>query len=64
MQEDLGRSQLAVVVVAHGEAVGTGVVDADDVADLDGRQAAVDGELVVVLAEAAGDVVDVVQQGE
>ena len=28
LQQDLSGAELAVVVVAHGEAVGTGVVDA------------------------------------
>ena len=63
MQQHLGGAELAVVVVAHGEAVGAGVVDADDVADLDGGQAPVDGKLVIVFAQAAGHIVDVIQQG-
>ena len=63
LQKDLGGAELAVVVVAHGEAVGAGVVDGYDVANLDLRQAALNGELVVVLSQAAGDVVDVIQNG-
>ncbi len=40
-----------------------GVVDDDAVADVDFRQFTVDGEFVVVFAERAGDVVDVVTEG-
>ena len=54
LEEHLGGAELAVVVVAHGETVSAGVVDAQDVPDFDFRQAALDGELVVVLAQAAG----------
>ena len=39
-----------------------GVVDGDDVADLDLRQASLDGKFVVVFAQTAGDVVDVIQE--
>src|SRR5699024_7783427 len=49
-QQHLGAAQFAVVVVAHGEAVGAGVVDDHHVADLDLGQGAVHSELVVVLA--------------
>ena len=41
----------------------TGVVDVDDIADFDFRQHTVDSKLVVVLAQAAGDVVLVVTGG-
>ena len=34
-EQDLGAAELAVVVVAHGGAVGTGVVDVDQVTDVD-----------------------------
>ena len=37
LEEDLGGAQLAVVVVAHGKAVGAGVVNAHNVADFDFR---------------------------
>ena len=60
LQQNLRGTELAVVIVAHGEAVSAGVVDGDDVADLDLRQASLDGKFVVVLAQAAGDVVDVI----
>ena len=43
--------------------MGAGVVDDHKIADLDRRQGAVDGELVVVLAEAADDVAGVVRCG-
>ena len=60
VQEQLRRAQLAVVVIAHGKAVRARVVDGHQVADLDLGQRAVHGELVVVLAQGARDVVDVV----
>src|SRR5699024_3368682 len=62
-QQHLGAAQLAVVVVAHGRAVGAGVVDIDQIPDVDPRQHPVHGELVVVLAQAAHHVVFVVAGG-
>ena len=61
LQEKLRRAQLAVVVEPHGVPVGARVVDHHDVALLDLRELAVDGELVVVLAQRAGDVVEVIR---
>ena len=49
-QQDLGRAQPSVVVVAHGIAMRTGIVDYKQVAHVDMRQLAIDSELVVVLA--------------
>ena len=43
-------------------AVGAGVVDDEDVTDVDFRQFAVNGKFVVVLAEGAGHIVDVVAE--
>ena len=62
-QKQLRASELAVVVESHGVAVCARVVDDDAVADVDLGQLAVDGEFVVVLAERAGDVVDMVTEG-
>ena len=62
-EQDLGAAELAVVVVAHGGAVGTGVVDVDQVTDVDLGQHPVNGELVVVLAQAADHIVLVVAGG-
>ena len=59
-EQDLGAAELAVVVVAHGGAVGTGVVDVDQVDDVDPGQHPVNGELVIVLAQAADHIVLVV----
>lgn len=56
-EQQLGAAQSAVVVVAHGEAVRARVVDGEDIADLQLGEHAVDGELVVVLAQPAHDVV-------
>ena len=56
-QQQLGRTQLAVVVVAHGMAVRTGIMDDDIVADVDFRQHSVNGKLIVVFAQAAHNVV-------
>ena len=50
-QEKLGAPEFAVVVESHRAAVRARVVDDDDVADVDLREGAVDGKLVVVLAE-------------
>mgnify|MGYP000638807370 CR=1 FL=1 len=63
LQQDLGTAQFAVVVVAHREAVCAGVMDVDNVADVDFRQHTVNGELVIVLTQTAGDVVLVVAGG-
>ena len=52
-QEHFSAAQFAVVVIAHGVAVGTGIVEHQDVADIDAGKAALDGELVVVLTQAA-----------
>ena len=60
MEQQFGAPELAVVVEAHRAAVRTRVVDDNAVADVDLRQLAVDGKLIVVLAERARDVVDVV----
>ena len=59
-EQELGAPELAVVVEAHRTAVRAGVMDDDEVADVDFRQHTVDGEFVVVLAERARDVVFVV----
>src|SRR6266545_6156228 len=48
-QQQLGRTQLAVVVEAHGLAVRAGIVKSQQIANLDRRQRPVDRELVVVL---------------
>ena len=58
-QQYLGRAQAPVVVVAHGVAMRAGVVDHEQVAHVDLRQLTVDGELVVVFAQVARDVVRV-----
>ena len=58
-QQDLGGAQPSVVVVAHGVAMRAGVVDYKQVAHVDLRQLAVDGELIVVLAQVTRDVVGV-----
>ena len=63
LQKHFRTAKLAVVVIAHGEAVGTGIMDAEDVAHFDFRQAALDGELVVVFTKTAGDIIHMVQNG-
>ena len=45
LQQNFRAAEFTVVVVAHGETVGTGVVDAEDVANFDFRQAALNGKL-------------------
>ena len=57
LQQHLRAAELAVVIIAHGEAVGTGVVNDQQITDIDARQHAVNGELVIVLAQAADDVI-------
>ena len=59
-QQHFGAAQLAVVVVAHGRAVCTGVVDINDVANVDLGQHPVNGKLVVVLAQTAHHIVHMV----
>ena len=49
-QQHLGGAQTAVVVVAHGVAMRAGIVDHEQVAHVDMRQLAINGELVIVLA--------------
>ena len=58
-QQDLGGAQTAVVVVAHGVAMRAGIVDHEHITHVDMRQLAIDGELVVVLAQITRDVVGV-----
>ena len=58
-QQDLGGAQTAVVVVAHGVAVRAGIVDHEHITHVDMRQLTIDGELVVVLAQVARDVIRV-----
>lgn len=60
VQEELSAAELAVVVEAHGVAVGTGVVDDEEVAFFDRWQFALDGKFVAVFAEATDDVVNVI----
>ena len=55
-----GAAELAIVLEAHRVAVGARVVEDEEVAALDFGQGPRDGELVVVLAERARHVVDVV----
>ena len=62
-QQQFRASQLPVVVVAHGVAVGAGVVDHQQIADIDLGQHPVHSELVAVLTQGAGDVVLVVAGG-
>ena len=62
-QQHLGAVQLAVVVVAHSRAVGTGIVDVKDIPDVDLGQHPVNGKLVVILAQTAHHVVLVVAGG-
>ena len=50
-EQQLLGTQAAVVLEPHGMAVGTGVLDYQDVAINDRRQFALDSELVVVFAE-------------
>ena len=57
LEEQFAGAEFAVVVEAHGASVGAGVVDNQDITAFNGGQAAVDGEFVVVFAEAAHDVV-------
>ena len=62
-EENLRRAELAVVVVAHREAVRAGIVQDDEVAHIDFREHPVNREFVVVLAQAARHVVLVVAGG-
>ena len=57
LQQDFRGAELAVVIVAHGMAVSAGIVDYQNITDVNGREAAVNGELVVVFAQATGDIV-------
>ena len=50
-KQKLRALELAVVIVAHREAVRTRIVNGKDVADLDLGQLAVDGKAVVAFAE-------------
>ncbi len=59
-EQQLGASQLAVVVISHGIAVGAGIVDAEVVAHFDFGQQAIDGEFVVVFAQPARNVVEMI----
>mgnify|MGYP002168474449 CR=1 FL=1 len=59
-QQHFCTAQLAVVVVAHGRTVCTGIMDIDDIANVDLGQHTVDGKLVVVLAQTAHHIIHVV----
>lgn len=50
-EEEFGGAKLAVVIKAHGVAVSPRVMDDQDVAVFDFRQAAVDGEFIAVFAQ-------------
>ena len=56
-QQNLRGTELAIIIVAHGEAVSTGVVDINDIPDLDLGQHAVDGKLIVILAQTAHNII-------
>lgn len=62
-QEEFGGAEASIVVEAHGVAVCAGIVDDDIVAWNDFGEGALDGELIVVLAEGSCDIVDVVAGG-
>ena len=59
-QQHLCAAQLAVVVVAHGRTVCTGIMDIDDIANVDLGQHTVDGKLVVVLTQTAHHIIHMV----
>ena len=63
MQQHLSGTKLSVVVVTHGVTVGTGVMDGDNIADVNLRQAPFNGKLIVIFAQTAGDIINVVQNG-
>ena len=50
LQKHLGRAELTVIVISHGEAMGSGIMDHQNITHIDLRQAALDGEFVVILA--------------
>ena len=62
-QQHLRGAELAVVVVTHGKSVGSGIMEYQDISDLDLGQAALDGKLIVVLAQTAGNIIDMIQNG-
>ena len=58
LEQQLCGTELAVVIIAHGEAVRTGIVNHQEIPDVNCRKIAVDGELVVVFAERTGYVIN------
>ena len=62
MKQQLGASQLAVVIEAHGMAVSTSIVDDDAVTNVNLWQLAVNGKLIVVLAERTSNVIYMVAE--
>ena len=59
-QKQFLTAQLAVVVEAHGGAVSACIVDNHNVADVDFGELAVNGKFVVVFAERACNIVNMV----
>ena len=60
-KQNFRGTELTVVIVTHGMTMGTGIMDHKDISDVDGRQAALDGKFVIVLAQAAGHVINMIQ---
>ena len=52
--------QPSIIMVAHSKSMGTGIVNEKNIAFVDGRQLAVDGKFIVVLAKGTYDVIGVV----
>ena len=57
LKQQLSRTQLAVVVVSHREAVGAGIVNNQNIADVNFRQHSVNCKLIIILAKSAGYVI-------
>ena len=60
-QQNFCGAKLTVVIIAHGMAVGAGVVEHQDITDVDLGQAPLYSELVVIFTQTAGNVVNVIQ---
>ena len=59
-EQNLCGAQTAIVVITHGEAVRTGVMNDEQIANINLRQFAVDSELIAVLTQRAGHIIGMI----
>ena len=58
--EEFGAAEFSVVLEAHGMSVGTGIMNREQITELDFGERSLDGEFVVIFAKGSDDVDDLV----